>query len=573
MDLTEALQTLHTPVPGGASPFRLFLACGFMPLHLATFLRAHLRRLLPGRDISVAAGVYGDTVGNIRRGGDADAAVVALEWADLDPRLGIRRLGGWGPSVHAEILESVRTNLQAISDAVSTSGAPLVCVSLPTLPLPPTGVTPGWRAGPFELKIRHMVATFADCMGALSHVRVLDTQRLDASSAPGNRFDVNSEILTGFPYTISHASALGALLARLLAGPAPKKGIITDLDDTLWLGIVGEAGADGVFWDLDHHAHIHGLYQQFLSALAEGGVLVGVASKNAPSVIDEVFRRKDLLLGRDRVWPIEVTWGPKSESVRRILKAWNIAPDAVVFVDDSPMELAEVCGAYPEIETRLFPKNDYAAVYQLLQDLRDQFGKGSVGREDSLRSNSLRAAQEWHAQAENGVQGLDSLLRAASARLSLDFRIPPESRALELINKTNQFNLNGRRFTDAEWQNEVRQHGAAALVAGYEDKFGPLGKILALVGTLSNRTLSVRAFVLSCRAFSRRIEHQCLQELFRRYELEEIVFDYVETPRNGPVREFLTALVGKPPGPGVRLGRDEFGAACPALFAETEIQE
>src|ERR1017187_3323580 len=160
------------------------------------------------------------------------------------------------------------------------------------------------------------------------------------------------------------------------------------------------------------------------------------------------------------------------------------------------------------------------------------------------------AAQEWQAQAENGVQGLDSLLRAASARLSLDFRIPPESRALELINKTNQFNLNGRRFTDAEWQNEVRQHGAAALVAGYEDKFGPLGKILALVGTLSNRTLSVRAFVLRCRAFSRRIEHQCLQELFRRYELEERVFDYVEAPRNGPVRDSLTALVGNPPGHG-----------------------
>jgi FkbH-like protein len=573
MDLTEALQTLQAPVPGGAPPFRAFLACGFMPLHLATFLRAHLRRLLPGHDVKLTAGVYGDAAGNIARGGDADALVVALEWTDLDPRLGVRRLGGWGLSVHEEILESVRTNLQTLGGAISASSAPLVCLSLPTLPLPPVGITPGWQAGAFELKIRQAVATFAERMGALPHVRVLDTQRMDASSPPAVRFDAASEILIGFPYAISHASALGELLARPIAGPAPKKGIVTDLDDTLWLGIAGEAGPDGVFWDLDHRGHIHGLYQQFLSALAEEGALVGVASKNAPSVVEEVFRRKDILLGRDKVWPVEAGWGPKSESVGRILKAWNIAPAAVVFVDDSPMELAEIRRAYPEIETRLFPRRDYAAVYQLLQDLRDQFGKGSVSREDSLRSNSLRIAQEWRAWTETPAGGLDSFLKEAKARLSLDFRIPPESRALELINKTNQFNLNGRRFTDGEWRNQLLQPGAVALVARYEDKFGPLGKIAALAGWLSRRTLSVRAFVLSCRAFSRRIEHQCLQELFRRYELEEIVFDYAETPRNGPLREFLASLTGEPPAPGVRLGRDEFQAACPALSAEIETRE
>ena len=119
-------------------------------------------------------------------------------------------------------------------------------------------------------------------MVQLPNVRIVNPQRLDALSPPAERLDVKAELMSGFPYRTAHASVVAELLAEPLKPVMPKKGLITDLDDTLWRGILGEVGAHGVTWDLDHYSHMHGLYQQLLNSLAEAGVLIGVASKNDP---------------------------------------------------------------------------------------------------------------------------------------------------------------------------------------------------------------------------------------------------------------------------------------------------
>jgi FkbH-like protein len=100
--------------------------------------------------------------------------------------------------------------------------------------------------------------------------------------------------------------------------------VITDLDDTLWSGIVGDDGVESVSWDLDHHTQGHGLYQQLLGALSEAGVLVAIVSKNEPAVVDAAFAREDLLRRRERVFPLEVGWGSKADAVGRVLARWNV---------------------------------------------------------------------------------------------------------------------------------------------------------------------------------------------------------------------------------------------------------
>src|SRR5208283_1540230 len=136
---------------------------------------------------------------------------------------------------------------------------------------------------------------------------------------------------------------------------------------------------------LTRHAHLHGLYQKLLASLAESGTLIAVASKNDPAVVQTALERQDLLLRPGQVFPIEVHWNAKSGSVGRILETWNIAADSVIFVDDSPMELAEVAAAHPGIECVLFPKNDYAAGLTMLRHLRDRCGKERVSKDDALR--------------------------------------------------------------------------------------------------------------------------------------------------------------------------------------------
>ncbi len=575
MKLIEALEIVKRPVADAAPGTKVFLACGFTPLHLQTFLAAHFRELHPEVRLEIKTGRFGDLMGNIERlnPSEIDAVAVLMEWSDLDPRLGIRTLGGWRPADLADIVESAGKSgmrMQRAITGVSQQVPAVVC--MPTLPLPPMFPTRPIQAGALESQLHRIVSSAAEYLSQVPGVRVANPQLLAEMSAPADRYDVKADLTTGLPYTLGHASTVGAVLAELIQNRPAPKGLITDLDDTLWAGIVGDDGIDGISWDLDHHTHLHGLYQQFLSSLAGAGVLVAVASRNDAALVERAFERKDLLLSKNDIFPLEIHWSRKSESLRRILGIWNIGADAVVFVDDNPMEVAEVKAAFPEMECRLFPKGDYHGIWKFLRDLRDAFGKPLVTKEDALRLQSIRDAGAWRNEGGAVESNSDEFLKSAEACITLDYgQSTDDARAFELVNKTNQFNLNGKRFTESEWRNFFRDPASFMLTASYRDKYGPLGTIAVVAGKMHGRNAQLHTWVMSCRAFSRRIEYQCLKYLFENLGADEINFDYQATARNGPMQEFLTELLEAPPASGVSLKRDEFFARSPALFHRVEV--
>jgi len=564
--VTEALEIIQKAPREGAT-FDVVLACGFTPLHLRTFLRAHLQQRFPSRPVNVAEGLYGDVPGTLAGAAKqpVQAIALALEWPDLDPRLGFRSSGIW--RTETELHETVDAALARLSDAILALPAHVrVAVSLPTTPLPPLFHTTGWQASTAELLLDQKLSIFAATLAQRRGLSFVNFRRLEEDSPPASRYDLRSDLLTGLPYTVAHADALAAALGRLLAPAVPKKGVITDLDDTLWDGILGDAGPEGVSWDLASHQHLHGLYQKMLAGLSEQGVLIGVASKNDPDLVDRVFQRPDLLLPRARVFPLEVHWNAKSGSVARILDAWNIGADSVVFVDDSPMELAEVAAAHPGIQCLRFPKGDYAATLAMLRELGDLAGKDYVSAEDALRAESIRQSADFRRQAADGA-ATETFLAQANARIEADWGASAnDQRVLELVNKTNQFNLNGIRFTEADWQARLVQPGAFTVVFSYDDKFGPLGKIAVMQGTRQGARLCIAVWVMSCRAFSRRIEHQCLKLLFERFEAAEIRFEFAPTPRNGPLQQFFADLTGHPPCAPFAITREQFAEHCPPLY-------
>jgi FkbH-like protein len=342
--------------------------------------------------------------------------------------------------------------------------------------------------------------------------------------------------------------------------PAPKKGLITDLDDTLWRGILGEVGIDGISWDLDHHSQMHAFYQCLLNALANEGVLLAVASKNEASLVQEAFSRKDLALSANSVFPLEVSWGPKSEAVARILKTWNVAADSVVFVDDTALELAEVKAAHPEVECIQFPTKDSAAIYELVLRLRDLFGKRIILQEDSIRVDSIRRLHASASTQQPAKAAPTSFLDHIEADMSFNFsKSPLDPRALELVNKTNQFNLNGKRITEASWHKYFLDPTSFLMTVSYKDKFGPLGKIAVIVGR-GNKKLNVDMWVMSCRAFSRGIEYRCLEELFAKFDVDEIELDYSQTDRNSPLTQFLTEILGVAPSSNCTISKRDLTA-------------
>jgi FkbH-like protein len=153
-------------------------------------------------------------------------------------------------------------------------------------------------------------------------------------------------------------------------------------------------------------------------------------------------------------------------------------------------------------------------------------------------------------------------LKRLNATVTLDYsKASGDGRAFELVNKTNQFNLNGRRYTESEWQNYFRAPGAFLVTASYEDRFGPLGKIGVLGGRSEPGAVLVDMWVMSCRAFSRHIEFQMIERLYQRFGAACIRFSFHPTERNGPLQEFFTRFF-----PSGGLGKE--GLNLPAAIFE-----
>jgi FkbH-like protein len=573
MKLAEALRLVaQNPAAGASDTLQVALACGFTPLHLQTFLAAHLRTLYPQHRIDIVAGTFDDIPGTLRSfaADRYDAIVLVVEWADIDARLGLRRLGGWSPRHSVHIVQHAQTWLAQlrllVEQAAETS--PIIVV-LPTLPLPPLFHHAGWQSGSDELRLKELLFSFAAAIGRHPRVRVISDRAVDAVSPVSERLSVKSTWMSGFPYRNQHASRLAELVARGIRHRLPKKGLITDLDGTLWSGIVGDDGPDKVSWDLDGQSQAHGLYQQFLGALAEEGVLVGVASKNDAAIVEETFSRADILLAKERVFPFVVGWGSKAEGVSQILAAWNVNADSVIFVDDSPMEIAEVKAAHPSMECVLFPRQDPDAAYDMIVRLREEFGRGAVSAEDAMRLESLRGSAAIRAAASDSDGYAESLLQQANPEVTIDFgKDPRHGRPFELVNKTNQFNLNGRRFTERGWSEYLDDPHTFLMTVGYKDDFGALGQIAVVAGRVDQASVRIDVWVMSCRAFARRIEHQCLKIVFQKLAADSISFEYQATPRNGPLATFLETVLPEAPASTSTavLTKTRFEAVCPALF-------
>src|SRR6185503_20858673 len=173
------------------------LGCGFTPLHLETFLTLHLLRRIPDRPIELVSGLFGDLVGTLERACSEPTSVTiaVVEWADLDPRLGLRALGGWGSAAVPSIVAAVEQQLGRLRHAVGRlAERHRVVLALPTLPLPPMGSTSCGHSSELERRVLALTAAFGGDVAAFQGVSLLSSQRLATVSPPGDRLDVRSDL-------------------------------------------------------------------------------------------------------------------------------------------------------------------------------------------------------------------------------------------------------------------------------------------------------------------------------------------------------------------------------------------
>lgn len=355
------------------------------------------------------------------------------------------------------------------------------------------------------------------------------------------RFDLVADALAHIPYTDDYFAALALAITRrihLLLVPAHKV-LVLDCDNTIWRGVVGEEGPQGVGLDPAFLA-----VQRFAVAAQEKGTLVCLASKNVEADVIEVLNtRPDMLLKADHIVAHRVNWEPKVGNLRSLARELNLGLDAFVFIDDNPVECGQVLEALPEVVTLQLP--EAAADVACFLDHLWAFDKASVTQEDARRTAMYRenAARD---NLEAGVVDIGEFL--AALQLVIEIDAPAEAewpRVAQLTQRTNQFNFTTVRRTEAEMR-ALPAAGSRVLAVQVRDRFGDYGLVGMVIAEVRGRELQVDTFVLSCRVLGRGVEHAALArlgEMAVSLGLEAVRLPYRKTAKNEPARAFANSVV------------------------------
>lgn len=353
---------------------------------------------------------------------------------------------------------------------------------------------------------------------------------------PQSAFALGGHFASGCPIAGESMGIIAETVIGLaLDAPAePAKVLVTDLDNVMWRGIIAEAGLDGIACHAEGPGFCHFVYQTLLLRLKAEGVVLAAVSRNDPADALAPFRAGLTKLAEDDFVAIVASYEAKSSQIRMLAGQLNLGLSSFVFVDDNPLELAEVEAALPEVATVAFPADD-ALLPGTLDAIARRFARKTITAEDRDRTALYR--RRLAGMAPSHAQGADlaTFLAGLGMHLTIHDRSRGDrTRAIQLINKTNQFNLNGRRWADDEVAAILAQ-GGRLLTASVRDNHGDHGEILAcLIGAEGN----AEALVMSCRVFQRRIEHAFLTWLVSRGDAPH-AFRVIDTERNEPLRKFL----------------------------------
>lgn len=353
---------------------------------------------------------------------------------------------------------------------------------------------------------------------------------------PPEIFSMSSYLASAAPVGGMHLDRAGEALAQLLAPDRPNgdsKVLITDLDNCLWSGIVGEDGPQNVSAFPDGPSFKHFIYQTYLGQLKANGIVLAVASRNDPDLARKPLELGTMHLHLSDFVAVEAGYGVKSDSLRKIAETLNVGLESLVMVDDNPVELAEINAALPMVETVRFPEGD-DGLPTFFARLNNLFHRNELTDEDRRR-HEFYATRSAASECAAAAGSMTDFLRGLNMKLTIFSRGPETwNRAIQLINKTNQFNLNGRRWKPEEIS-QVLNDGGFLFTGHLSDDIGDHGEVLVL---LLDSQRVVRAFVMSCRVFQRHAEHALLASM-KPLVPASLFFDYKETERNTPFTMFL----------------------------------
>ena len=371
---------------------------------------------------------------------------------------------------------------------------------------------------------------------------------LGARMLPADAFALAGYFASGCPVGGGWIGRVAEAVVEVATVPRieSKKVVVTDLDNVIWSGVVAEEGLEGIAFEPSGRGYRHFVYQSLLRRFRREGTLLAAVSRNDPEVALTPFRSGRMLLGEEDFVAIIASYRAKSAQIRELAERLNLGLDAFVFVDDNPVELAEVSLALPQVRCMTFPQHD-EDLAAFLGELASLNQRREITAEDRERTEMYRRRLEGMVPSDLQGADLTRFLQDLKMTLTIHDRVRGDrTRAVQLINKTNQFNLNGRRVSDDDVR-VILDAGGHLFGATLDDRTGSHGEILACL-VAQDRTIT--SFVMSCRVFQRRVEYAFLAWLAAQPH-PPIGLRWASTPRNAPFLQFLREITGPPNGDGL----------------------
>jgi FkbH-like protein len=349
-------------------------------------------------------------------------------------------------------------------------------------------------------------------------------------------------------------SALPEVADTLAAAVVAKAGkarkvLVLDLDNTVWGGVVGDIGKDGLELGPETaEGEAFTAFQSYARALGQRGVILALCSKNNEALAMSAFREHPAMVLKEKdIAAFVINFEEKATNIRRIAETLNVGLESIVFADDNPIERAWVRKQLPEVAVVELPENP--ACYAAAVEAEKLFPTIALTTEDLARNQSYRAIAVTRAASEQALD-MDQFLRDLDPVALLE----PVSdgsidRIVQLIGKTNQFKLNSSIFDAAE----IRQRAAYTIALRLRDRLQDYGIVAVAVTSPDGDSLRILNWVMSCRVFSRRLEHamvDVLTRLARRACGSSIVLDFQLSAKNGLVPGVLKQLGFSETSPG-----------------------
>ena len=476
-----------------------------------------------------------------------DAVFVLLDLEDIAGRLPDLCADGIGEVVETEIENSLAQIAQLLKSFRSGNSARILFQGCVVPDLTSLGDV-GDANLPHSLTnaVQRLNQGLAALCRTISDCVFFDVDHLAARHGRAGWRDARMFLASRLPIAAASFSMYSRGLIRSLAAlyRAPRKVLCTDLDNTLWGGVLGEEGTDGIATGSAFPGNCYLEYQRYLKQLSSRGILLAIVSKNNEADVREAFqvRAADLALSFDNFVATKISWNEKADSLRELANELSLGLDSFVFVDDNPVECEAIRQQLPEVAVVGAPVDEPWKLVDLLSS--QSFFDAAVVTEDDVNRLSEYKAQSQRAELAASVGSRDEFL--ASLEIVCTFLSAldaPLARSVQLIAKTNQFNLTTRRRSATEVEEFASTPGGQAVAIRVRDRFGDAGVVgLALARTKGDSCL-IDSLLLSCRVIGRGIETALLAHLADnaiRAGAKHLIGEFIATKKNAPCADFYS---------------------------------